>query len=72
MSEVTPDRTRDTPQGGAYGPLFRKYLVLIVTVIAVPLLANGAYEIWSSYRQHKDFLIRLQQGQAAAAAEKIA
>src|SRR5690349_13255162 len=53
------------------GTLFRKYFSLVVIVVAVPLLANGAYDIWSSYQQHKASLVRLQQEQASAAADKI-
>jgi signal transduction histidine kinase len=54
------------------GKLFRKYLVLIVTIVSVPLLANGAYEIWSTFRQHMTSLIRLQGEQADGAGAKIA
>ena len=64
---IQPDQPADVR-----GRLFRKYLVLIVIVIAVPLLANGAYEIWSTYRQHRTSLIQLQKAQAESAAAKIA
>jgi signal transduction histidine kinase/CheY-like chemotaxis protein len=68
-----PGRTQLNGQSpDVQGRLFRKYLMLIVTVIAVPLLANGAYEIWSTYQLHKASLIQLQKSQAEAAAGKIA
>src|SRR5215472_9178765 len=53
------------------GRLFRKYVALFVGVVAVALLANGAFEIWFSYQEHEDALIRIQHEQAQAAAAKI-
>jgi signal transduction histidine kinase len=54
------------------GRLFRKYAALFVTVVAVALLANGLLEIWFSYRDRQDALVRIQREQAEAAAAKIA
>jgi signal transduction histidine kinase len=51
--------------------LFAKYLTLLVTAVSVPLLAIGIYQIWSSYRDHENSLIRLQRSQAEAAATRI-
>jgi signal transduction histidine kinase len=51
--------------------LFAKYLALLVGIVSVPLLASGAFEIWSSYQDHKSSLIRLQHEQAEAAAARI-
>ncbi|HZT51183.1 MAG TPA: hypothetical protein VFA22_04580, partial [Stellaceae bacterium] len=56
----------------ARGRLFRKYVALFVAVVSVALLANGAFEIWFSYRDHEASLIQLQREQAASAAAKIA
>jgi len=53
------------------GRLFRKYVALFVGVVAAALLANGLFEIWFSYREHEDALIRIQREQAQAAAAKI-
>ena len=52
--------------------LFLKYAGLFVGVVCVALLANGLFEIWGSYREHKEALIRIQREQAEAAATKIA
>ena len=53
------------------GRLFRKYVALFVGVVAAALLANGLFEIWFSYQEHEDALIRIQHEQAQAAAAKI-
>jgi len=53
------------------GRLFRKYVVLLVFIVSVPLLISGGFEIWTSYQDHKASLVRLQLEQAEAAAEKI-
>jgi signal transduction histidine kinase len=53
------------------GKLFRKYVALFVAVVCVALIANGAFEIAFSYREHKDFLVRIQRDQAEAAAAKL-
>ena len=54
------------------GPLFRKYVALFLAVVCVALLGNGVFEIFFSYREHKATLIKVQQAQADAAADKIA
>jgi len=51
--------------------LFIKYVALFVAVVVLALLANGAFEIWFSYREHKAALIGIQREEAAAAAGKI-
>jgi HAMP domain-containing protein len=53
------------------GPLFRKYVGLILAVVCVALLSSGLLEIFFSYREHTDALIRIQREQAEGAAEKI-
>jgi signal transduction histidine kinase len=53
------------------GPLFRKYVGLFLAVVCVALLSNGLFEIFFSYREHTDALIRIQHEQAEGAAEKI-
>jgi signal transduction histidine kinase len=53
------------------GRLFRKYVAIFVVVVAIALLANGLLEIWFSYRDHQESLIRIQHEQAEAAAAKI-
>ena len=39
--------------------------------MCLALLVNGIFEIWGSYRENKDSLIRIQHEQAEAAAAKI-
>jgi hypothetical protein len=46
-------------------------VALFVAVVAIALLANGLLEIWFSYREHQDSLVRIQREQADAAAAKI-
>jgi signal transduction histidine kinase len=66
--EVTaPAKPAPPPRRG----LFRKYVAIFVSVVAVALLANGLLEIWFSYQEHKEALVRVQREQATAAAAKI-
>lgn len=51
--------------------LFTKYVALFVALVAVALLANGLFEVFFDYRDHKASLIRVQHEQAEAAAAKI-
>ncbi len=51
--------------------LFTKYVALFVAVVAIALLANGLFEVFFYYREHKASLIRVQHEQAEAAAAKI-
>jgi signal transduction histidine kinase/CheY-like chemotaxis protein len=57
--------------GQVRGPLFRKYIALFLGVVCVAQLTSGLFEFWFSYREHKSFLIHIQQEQARAAAAKI-
>src|ERR1700691_4649316 len=51
--------------------LFIKYVALLVSVVVLALLANGAFEVWFSYEEHKASLIKIQHEQAQSAADKI-
>jgi signal transduction histidine kinase/CheY-like chemotaxis protein len=51
--------------------LFRKYVTLFLLAVGIALLASGMVEVWSSYRDHTAWLIRIQRAQAEAAAAKI-
>jgi signal transduction histidine kinase len=53
------------------GRLFLKYAGLFVAVVCIALLANGLFEIWFSYQEHKASLVRIQRAQAESAAAKI-
>ena len=62
-----PARGATTVRGG----LFLKYVGLFVAVVGLALLADGTFEIWFSYQDHKASLIRIQREQAESAAGKI-
>jgi len=81
-----PDTPRATtlpsaaPEGVATGEaagrgirtrLFTKYVALFVAVVAIALLANGLFEVFFYYREHRASLIRVQHEQAEAAAAKM-
>ena len=51
--------------------LFVKYVALFVTVVVLALVANGVFEIWFSYQEHKASLIGIEREQAEGAAGKI-
>ena len=51
--------------------LFLKYVALVVAVVLIALLTNGAFDVWFSYQEYKGSLIRIQREQAEAAAAKI-
>jgi signal transduction histidine kinase len=67
-ASLTP---RAAPASRVRGRLFRKYVALFVAVVSIALLANGLFEIWFSYREHQEALVRIQREQAEAAAAKI-
>ncbi|WGD49882.1 ATP-binding protein [Bradyrhizobium sp. CB1650] len=77
QTRTLPNADRDgAAPGGAVGSrvktrLFTKYVALFVAVVAVALLANGLFEVFFYYREHKASLIRVQHEQAEAAAGKI-
>lgn len=56
---------------GARRRLFGKYVGLFVAVVALALLANGTFDVFFYYSEHKASLIRIQREQAEAAAAKI-
>src|SRR4029450_11639351 len=49
----------------------RKYLVIMVSLVAGALLVSGGIEIYASYQENKDALVTLQREKAAGAAYKI-
>ena len=53
------------------GRLFRKYLLLILTLITTALLASGAISVYFSYQEIKAALSNLQHEKALAAASRI-
>ncbi|MEP6657015.1 MAG: cache domain-containing protein, partial [Betaproteobacteria bacterium] len=53
------------------GRLFRKYLLLILSLVTIALLASGAISVYFSYQENKSALASLQHEKAIAAASRI-
>jgi HAMP domain-containing protein len=53
------------------GRLFRKYLLLILTLVTSALLVSGAVSVYFSYQEHRAALASLQREKAIAAASRI-
>jgi len=53
------------------GRLFRKYVLIFVTLVSGALLTSALIEIYFSYQENKTALTRVQQEKALAAASKI-
>jgi hypothetical protein len=53
------------------GRLFRKYALLVVSLLGGMLAASSLVEMYFSYQGNKDTLLRIQKGEASAAAGKI-
>ena len=54
-----------------YGRLFRKYLVLILSLVTGALLVSGGISVYFSYEEQQTALGNLQQEKAIAAASRI-
>src|SRR5512141_1948029 len=61
---ATPGRTHR-------GRLFRRYLLLILTLVTIALLASGGISVYFSYQENKSALASLQHEKALAAASRI-
>ena len=53
------------------GRLFRKYLLLILSLVTIALLASGAIGIYFSYQENRAALGSVQHEKAVAAASRI-
>jgi hypothetical protein len=53
------------------GRLFRKYLLLILTLVTIALLASGGISVYFTYQETKASLASLQHEKAIAAASRI-
>ena len=53
------------------GRLFRKYLLLIISLVSVALLASGGIGLYFSYQEHRAALASLQHEKAIAASSRI-
>lgn len=73
---ILPDRTRLDDMRQLLWRLlrsniFRKYVLLIGSVIGLVLIASSLVDIWFTARDHREALLRLQTEQATAAATRI-
>ena len=68
-ASVGPEQTAAPAR--ARSRLFAKYVGLFAAVVSVALLANGIFDVWFYYREHKNALVRIQREQAEAASAKI-
>jgi signal transduction histidine kinase len=66
-----PIGARATSARTLRGHLFRKYAAMFVGVVCLALVAGGVFDVWFSYQEQKDLLVRIQRGQAESAAAKI-
>jgi signal transduction histidine kinase/CheY-like chemotaxis protein len=53
------------------GPFFRKYVALFLAVICVILLSSALLDIWFSYWELRDALVRVQRAEAVTASLRI-
>ena len=64
-SVVVPEPAGATPTAAEprrlRGRLFRKYLLLILSLVTVTLIVSGAISVYASYQEHKAALASLQR-----------
>ena len=65
------DAVKPAPVRAHRGRLFRKYLLLILTLVTIALLASGGISVYFSYQENKSGLASLQHEKALAAASRI-
>ena len=53
------------------GRLFRKYLLLILSLVSAALLVSGGISLYFSYKSYESALASLQQEKAIGAASRI-
>jgi signal transduction histidine kinase len=71
-SQSSPPGAPHPLAGHAYrGRLFRKYLLLILTLVTGALLASGGISLYFTYQETKTALANLQHEKAIAAAARI-
>src|SRR5215472_8258315 len=63
--------TAPPPRRISRGRLFRKYLLLILSLVTIALLASGAISLYFTYQETKASLASLQHEKALAAASRI-
>ena len=65
------ERPAGAPRSLHRGSLFRKYLLLILTLVTGALLVSGAITVYFSYQENKSALASLQYEKAVGAASRI-
>src|SRR5262249_25354523 len=69
---MKPDANEPSPgRGVPTGRLFRKYVALFLAVVCLALVPSSALDIWFSYDDLKNLLVRIQSEQAKSPADKI-
>src|SRR5450631_2368022 len=63
--------TATLPRRTSRGRLFRKYLILILSLVMIALLASSAISIYFTYQETKSALANLQHEKAVGAASRI-
>ena len=72
MIEPAPTATPATPSHNRLrGRLFRKYLLLIITLVSIALLASGGIGLYFSYQENRSALASLQHQIAIGASSRI-
>ncbi len=72
MTEPAPNATPAHPSHNRLrGRLFRKYLLLIISLVSVALLASGGIGLYFSYQENRAALASLQHQIAIGAASRI-
>jgi signal transduction histidine kinase/ActR/RegA family two-component response regulator len=71
MSNFSPNGSDTGLPSPPRGGLFLKYVVMFVAVVILALAINGVSDIWFSYHEQQNLLVRIQREQAKSAAEKI-
>src|SRR5690242_16802419 len=70
MTEPAADAS--APGASRHGRLFFKYVASLVGLVAIVLIGNVALDVWFSYSEAKQGLVRIQQEKAESAAQRIA
>ena len=68
---MTPGSVGPAPHGPHRGRLFRKYLLLILSLVSMALLVSGGIGLYFSYKQNESALASLQHEKAIGAASRI-
>ncbi len=70
-ASMSATATREFPRAAYRGRLFRKYLLLILSLVTLALLASGITGLYFSYQDNKAALASLQHEKAIGAATRI-